>query len=508
MKKNLVWIIFVAAVILCLPLCTAMAAKDSITVAFSSKFETLDCYQTAQRDNINIGYLLWDPLLERDPDKGTLHPHLVTSWKNVNPTTWEFKLRPGVKFHNGNLLTAEAVRFTIMDRILDPAQKSPVAVQYKWVDRVEVVDNLTFRIITKAPNPLVLEMLNTVFVLDPAYTKTKGDAFVTENPMGTGPYKFVEWKKDDRLVMTVNENYWKAGVPKIKKVTIRLIPEISTRLAELVAGGIDVALDLTPDELGTFKSYPTVVPYSFPVLRPNVYQFDSMALAGKTPVTDIRVRQAIWHAIDRQAIIKHVLNGMATPIDAPGDPLHWGYDTTIKGLEYNPEKAKALLKEAGYPDGFSIDLWELVDSQHLANQAAMDYLSKVGIKVDLKDYRGNIGQFVKILYSHKMTGIANLQWGSFNIFDMDAMLTPHFDLEGPRNYSMDKELSEWLDQARSTLDQNLRRTLYQKAQRRIIDRVYWMPFFSLHMIHGHNANLKYKAGVDQVPRIQYAEWLK
>ena len=508
MLKKFVCTILFSAVILCLLLSPASAAKDSITVAFSTKFTTLDGYQTTQRANINIGYLMWDPLLERDPDDGTLHPHLVTSWKNLDPKTWEFKLRPGVKFHNGNALNAESVRFTIEDRILNDAQKSPLKVQFKWIDRVEVVDDLTFRIITKDPYPLVLQKLNTVFIFDPAYTKEKGDKYVASHPMGTGPYKFVEWKKGDRIVMTINENYWKSGTPKTKKATIRVIPEISTRLAELMAGGIDVALDITPDQIGTIQSNPKVAPYVFPVLRPNFYQFDSMGKSGKSPVNDVRVRRAIWHAIDREAIIKHVLKGMATPINAPGDPRHWGYDTTIKGYEYSPEKAKALLKEAGYPDGFDIDIWQLVESQNLPNQAAMSYLAKVGIKATIKDYRGNVGQWVKVLYAGKMTGISNGQWGSYNIFDMSAILTPYFTKDSLRNYSGDAELGQWIEEANSTLDQDKRLALFKKAQERIIDQVYWMPFFSLHMIHGHDKNLNYKAGVDQVPRIQYAEWVK
>jgi peptide/nickel transport system substrate-binding protein len=504
--RNVTTAIASALTLILLSASPGAAAKDSITVAFSTKFATLDCYQTNQRANINIGYLLFDPLLERDPDDGSLHPHLVTSWKTLGPTIWEFKLRSGVTFHNGNPLNAESVRFTIEDRILDPAQKSPLKVQFKWIDRVEVVDELTFRIHTAAPFPLVLQKLNTVFIYDPAYTKEKGDQHVAEHPMGSGPYKFVEWKKSDRVVMTANENYWKQGVPGIKNATVRIIPEISTRLAELMAGGIDVALDMTPDQMGTVKSNPKVTMYSFPVLRPNFWQFDAMGRAGENPVNDVRVRRAIWHAIDRQAIITHILKGMAAPINAPGDPHHWAYDHTIKGYDYNPEKAKQLLKEAGYPDGFEIDLWQYVESQNIPNQAAMDYLSKVGIKVNLKDYRGNVGQMVKIIFAGKITGIGNYQWGSYNIFDMDAILTPHFDIDAPRNYCGDKELSQWLDEARSTLDEKKRKENYKKAQQRIIDQVYWMPFFSLHMIHGHSSALKYKAGVDQVPRIQYADW--
>jgi peptide/nickel transport system substrate-binding protein len=150
---------------------SAHAAKNSLMIGFEDVVGTMNYYQTTARVDIQTAMLIYDPLLERDPKTGDLLPHLVTEWKTLNDTTWEFKLRPGVKFHNGNPLNAESIRFTIEDRILDPKQKSPLLPNWKWVKKVEVVNDLTFRIITDGPYPLVLQRLNFMFPWDAKWTK-------------------------------------------------------------------------------------------------------------------------------------------------------------------------------------------------------------------------------------------------------------------------------------------------------------------------------------------------
>ena len=486
----------------------AAAGKDSFTVAFQTQFDTMDQYKNTQRSILNLGYLVWDPLVERDPDNCSIQPHLVTAWNMIDPTTWEFKLRPGVKFHNGNPLTAECVRFTIEDRILNPEQKSPQAGNYKWIKSVQVVDDLTFRIITEKPYPLILERLNVLFVYDPVYTKEKGDRYVSEFPMGTGPYKFVRWDKGSKVVLTANENYWKSGVPKIKQLTIRTIPEMSTRIAELISGGIDSAEYLVPDQVPLLEKQPNIKIMDTPTLRTNFWQFDASGRASKTPLTDVRVRRAICHAIDRETIINTVLKGYGKSMNSAVNPFQFGYDPSLKAYEYNPEMAKALLKEAGYPDGFEIDLWEGESEQDAYNQAAMGYLAKVGIKVNLKDYRANLGQLITMRNSGKVTGIGNYAWGNYNIFDADAILAAWFLSADPKCYDPDPELEAWLTEARVSVDQEKRKELYFKAQQRIKEQAYWMPICAFHNIHGVNKNLIYKIGIDDVPRFQYAEWAK
>ncbi|MCJ7494456.1 MAG: ABC transporter substrate-binding protein, partial [Deltaproteobacteria bacterium] len=283
----------------------ALAGKDHLIVAFEDSVKTMDYYQTTQRIGVNTGYMMYDPLLKRDPKDGSLHPHLVTEWKIINDTTWEFKLRPGVKFHNGNPLTAESIRFTIEDRVLDPAQKAPTAAGWKWIKKVEVKDDLTFRFITDGPYPALLERLNVLFPYDPKWVKEmvakNGEAFLSRNTMGTGPFKFVKFVEGTRIELERNENYWDKGYPKFPKMTIRFIPEQSTRIAELISGGVDVC-GILPDQVATVNQSKTAEMVIVPAIRISFWQFDSSGRAPNTPpaLKDVRVRRAIWHAIDRE----------------------------------------------------------------------------------------------------------------------------------------------------------------------------------------------------------------
>jgi peptide/nickel transport system substrate-binding protein len=504
---------FAVALFLCLA-GSVQAAKNHLVVGFEDTVGTMNYYQTTARVDIQTAMMIYDPLLERDPKDGSLHPHLVAEWKIINDTTWEFKLRPGVKFHNGNPLNAECIRFTIEDRILDPKQKSPLLTNWKWIKKVEVIDDLTFRLITDGPYPVVLQRLNFLFPIDPRWTKEmiakNGEEYLSNNAMGTGPFKFVRFVKGEKIELVRNEQYWKKGFPKFEKMTIRFIPEMSTRLAELIAGGVDIAHAILPDQIPTLEKSKNVKVVEVPILRFFFWAFDGDGRAGErsAPLKDVRVRRAIYHAIDREAIIKNVVNHHADLCNIPMNPLQFGADTSIKGLEYNPEKAKALLKEAGYEKGFTLSLWPILALYKQVDEAAAGYLDKVGIKVEIKDYVGRWPEAAKLLTTGKVDGALTTSWGMFSIYDPDAFW-PFFFLtpEGPYVFNTDPELMDWIRQSRQTLDQEKRKGLYKKAQQRIIDRVYMMPWFTERAIHGASKHFSYVLGSDEIPRYQYGQFI-
>ena len=500
--------IAVAAILAVLVVAPVQAARDTMNIAFYSKFHTMEPYQTSSRQMLQMAYMIWDPLVLRDADSGKILPHVATSWKTPTDRTWEFKIRKDVKFHNGNPLTAEAIKWTIEDRMLNLERKSPRLPNFKWVKSVEVVDDHTFIIHTHEPYALALERLNTLYIMDPKWGKKNDFGYIQEHAMGSGPYKWVSWTKGSRIVLVRNENYWMKGVPAIKNVTIKVVPEAATRLAELFSGGVDVSMNLLLDQTPAFKSEKNYKVLNFPIIRIDFWQFDSMGRASDSPVKKVKVRRAIAHAIDRDKIVKNLVRTEGYTVNTPMSPYHFGYDKSIKGYKYDPKKAKKLLAEAGYPNGFKIDLWQYADHQTLSNQAAMQMLSKVGIKVNLKNYIGNSQQMGKLRRGGKVTGIGNFNWGSYNIFDADAILFPFFDLASSNNYTGDKELSKWLNDARNSVDPEFRKAIYIKAQKRIIDQVYWMPTFGVKRFYGIHNNLDLKAGLDEVPRFQFAKWKK
>lgn len=204
-------------------------------------------------ENAQVVDNIYDRLVMRDEDMN-LVPGLATEWSQVNDTTWEFKLREGVKFHNGEDFNADAVKYSI-DRVLDPEANSPTYSYIKTVESVEVVDEYTVYVHTTTADPLIPARFcrYPTEIVPPKYTEEVGQQGLSENPIGTGPYKFVSWSKDEQVVLEANEDYW-GGAPEIKKVIFRSIPETSTRVSALIAGEIDIAVGVTPDEIERVES--------------------------------------------------------------------------------------------------------------------------------------------------------------------------------------------------------------------------------------------------------------
>lgn len=500
-------IVLIATLVLSLSTAGAVfAGKDTLVWVVSSKIPTMDIYATTSLNLTNIYHMVSDSIVERDLEDLSIRPNLAVSWERLDDKTWEFKLREGVKFHNGHPLTAEAVRYTIEDRILNPDLKSRLRGAYKFIERVEVVDDLTFRLHTHGPYPLVLERFCTFFPYDPAWCKEKGEQYVVEHAMGTGPYRFVKWEKGNRLVLEKNPDYWAEGLPKIPNVLIRVIPEQSTRIAELLSGGADLISKLDPDKAALVSRNKKTQVLETPSHRINFWQFDSMERAGDTPVSDKRVRQAIWHAIDRQAIIDTMFQGHAEVINSPLSPFDFGYVSDLPALEYDPQKAKALLEEAGYGDGMELEIMYYYPIQHQFNSAAMGYLEKVGIQLKLNDFRGNIGQAIKVRDGGKAKDIGNFGWASYMLLDADGTLPIWFGEGSKKSYTDDPELSQWLEEARFTFDRQKRAQLYRKAQERIIEEVYWMPISTVNTIYGANAKLKLKLPINETVLLKIADW--
>jgi len=481
-------------------------AKDTLVWAVGSKIPTMDIYATTSLNLTNIYAMVSDSLVERDLEDLSIKPHLAESWERIDDTTWEFKLQKGVTFHNGKPLNAECIRYTIMDRILNPEMKARLRGAYRFIKEVEVIDDLTFKIHTVGPYPLVLERFCTFFPYEPSFCKEKGETGVAEFAMGTGPYRMVKWDKGSKLVLEKNSDYWVKGLPKIDNVTIRVIPEQSTRIAELISGGVDLISKLDPDKAAIVEKNDRTKVMETPSHRINFWQFDTKGRAGKSPVQDKRVRQAIWHAIDRQAIIDTMFKGHAELLNAPLSPYDFGYDPDLKGLEYNPDKAKSLLKEAGYADGFTLDIMYYYPIQNQFNSAAMGYLQKVGIKLNLKDFRGNVGQAIKTRDSGKAKDIGNFGWASYMLLDADGTFPMWFGEKAKKSYTDDAELAAWIHEARFSFDRAKRAELYKKAQHRIIDEIYWMPINTVNSIYGANKKLKLTLPINETVLLKTAEW--
>lgn len=367
-----------------LPVSTGQT-RDQLVVDQGTDTESLDPMFTQARFSDNIMLTMFETLVTRDTQM-RYRPRLAESWKILSPTVWQFRLRRGVKFQDGEPFTAQAVKYTI-GRLYDPAIKAPSFLKgFVKFDRVDVVDDYTVNIVAKEPAPLMLEWLVYFYMMAPKYYASLTPAQAALRPVGTGPWVFKEWVHDDHLTVTANPNYW-GPKPRIQTVVFRPVPEAGTRIADLLSGAADIIVNVPPDQLSRINASPTAAVKTVEGGR-DIF----IGMRTDRPVfKDPRVRQAMNYAVDVDAILKALLAGrghrMATLVNAYANPA-------VKPYPYDPAKAKALLAEAGWKldngvltkDGqpFSVTMdtpvGRYIRDKELA-EATASYLQQIGVRV-------------------------------------------------------------------------------------------------------------------------------
>lgn len=383
----------------------APAAKDTLIIGTSSELTTLD-QGAGSIPEITVGENIFETLANRKLD-GTVEPNLATRWE-VSPDarTWTFYLRKGVKFHNGEPFNAEAVKFSV-EWIRDPKVFTQFKGYWSLLDRVDLVDDSTVRFYFTKSYPLLAQVLPWHLpILPPKYVSENRTSW-GRKPIGTGPYKFVEWVPNVRIVMEANMDYW-GGPPPFKKLIFRPIPEETARTAALLSGEVDIVGPLNLDQAAMVAATKGVrVEWTDTLARERIQiRWD------KKPFDDIRVRQAIAHAINRDPIIKSILGGRAVPVYGPVVKLEWGFDPNLKDpYPYNPARARQLLAEAGYPNGLEAD-YAYVPGMTAKNaeaaQAIASDLAAVGIKLNLTPTEW--GKFVKMQKEHQAAPLSQTFW--------------------------------------------------------------------------------------------------
>jgi peptide/nickel transport system substrate-binding protein len=356
------------------------AAETSLVVAVDTPPRMMNPHGDDSDAGLSFMANFFDGLLQRKGPDGKLVPALAERWEHPDLLTWRFYLRKGVTFHNGNPFNAEDVKFSF-ERLSNP-EVSEFLNTGKSIDSITIIDDYTVEIKTKTPIPWFANNLHQIFIMDKESTEQRDPGDVMVRPIGTGAYKLVEWVKGSYVRMEANEDYWE-GAPAIKKVEVRPITESSTRFAALVSGQADIMTGVPVELFEKVKANPKVEVVSRPARR-SIF----LALGNKPgdPWADIRVRKAMYMAINEDEIIEKVMRGHATPAAQIPDPPTIGYNPAIKRLPYDPEGARKLLKEAGYENGFEITLTgpndRYVQDEKIA-EAVAKYLAKVGIKVKL-----------------------------------------------------------------------------------------------------------------------------
>jgi len=352
--------------------------NGNLRVSMPSDVKSLDPQKQGDIPSMSVASNLFDTLTTRDANN-KLVGGLATAWTAVNPTTWRFTIRQGVKFHNGEPCDAAAVAFSI-NRLINPATKSPI-VELHYVKSAKVLDANTVDFLMSAPDPIIPEKVSLFggVVVPPKYLAEKGDAGFAASPVGTGPFTFQSRQQDNQVVMVANPDYWGAKT-QVKMLTIKIMPSPATAIAALQSGDIDVVTGLTPDAIDQLGKGSGASAQKVPGVRE---YYVAMNTLTSGPLANPDVRIALNHAVDVPTLINTVLRGAAerTPTLLPQQVF--GYDGSIPAISYDPDKAKSMLASAGYPTGFSTQLSASSVDTDIA-QALAAQLGKVGVKADVK----------------------------------------------------------------------------------------------------------------------------
>jgi peptide/nickel transport system substrate-binding protein len=464
--------------------------ETNVVVGLNSDARTLDPVLTNDATTIRVLRHIYDPLFFRDRNMKVI-PELAESYEFVDDLTWVIKLRKGIKFHNGEPFDAEAVKFTI-DFVLDPANRALIKTLIDRVSRVEIVDDYTVKIITKQAFPTLLENLNEIFMAPPKLAKEKGMVYLSDHPVGTGAYKLESWSKDREIRFIKNEQYWK-GVPQIDKVVFRIIPEVGPRVSALIVGEVDLIPDVPPHLINQINNSKIASVKGVPGRRIIFIALDNV---NEGPMKDVRVRQAMNYGVDVDEIIRTVMEGYATRTPGPLVPINKHFDPSLKPYSYDPEKAKRLLKEAGYGSGLNLTFHSpqgryLKDKEFV--QAAAAQLAKIGVNVKVVFYEW--GTYLKSL-------------GSIKLSDMHINGRSDRELEGGIMYAWFKTGAQWVAFSDPEIDKELDKTMpilnptertraLKRLQAKIQTVAPWIFLWQQHDLYGVNLRLDWEPRADE-----------
>lgn len=481
------WKALALAAAMLLPAGPALSQGKQITIARQVSTTAMD--PGFLREAATIVDNIFDTLVMRDKDM-RLVPGLAESWTAIDDTTWEFKLRRGVKFHNGEDFNADAVKFTI-DRIIDPAAKSPTLSYIRTVRGVEVVDPYTVRIKTNGADPLLPTRMSRypAYIVPPAYVKDVGKDVFASKPVGTGAYKFVQFVPDQHVILEANPNYWR-GKPAIGRVTWRTIPDGTARLTALITGEVDLIESVPVDLAPMVKQSPDV---DLVQVKNGGLTIYLGLVMGEKPLDNLKVRQALDMAIDRESIVANVLQGMATVKGTQVGPADFGY-LAIPPTKYDPAKAKALLAEAGFPDGFSIKLQAtkryMKDGE--VAQAIAQQFGDIGVKAGLEV----LDWSVYVQQVPRKGPIFMLGWGSTQTLDADAAIYAIMKTGEPYSTASIPALDKVLDESRQIVDPAKRKTVLDNIQKLAAEQVPLLTLYQEDSLYGKSKKVAFEGRPD------------
>jgi peptide/nickel transport system substrate-binding protein len=479
-------------------------ANDTLNIAWDAQLENADKYYNTSREGVLLASMVWDLLIERDPVTMEYKPSLATAWRWDGDMALEFDLRKGVKFHDGQPFDADDVVYTL-NFAANPENKSLSPTNTSWIKNVEKIDQFKVRINFRKTFPAALEFLAGPLPIYPhLYYSKVGPKGMAQQPIGSGPYKVQGLEAGKSITLVKNTDYWgdsPKGRPQIGKIVVTFPPEKTTQIAGLLSGSLDWIWYVPTDQVRNLERSKGVTIASGETMRIGYLSLDAAGRSGKSPLQDVRVRQAIAHAINRAEFTKAFFPPSANVLKAPCFPTQFGCYQGAKVYEYDLAKAKALMKEAGVAEGFNTTLYAYRQPPSWA-EAIAGSLSQIGIKASVQ-----ILQYPAFrTKNHEgVTPISFGDWGSNSINDGSAVFGNFFGAT-PDNFTGDKELQTWVDEAGSRSDPKKREEFYKLAIDRIIEQMYMLPMNSFGVYYAYSSELNFVPYKDEIPRYYLYSW--
>jgi peptide/nickel transport system substrate-binding protein len=492
---------------------TSAAPAAELRIGLSADVTSLDPHFLAAQPNLTVGRHIFDSLTHVD-ERARIVPGLAESWRALDATTWEFKLRRGVRFHDGTEFTAHDAAFSLERPLAIKGSPGSYATYVKPIVKREVVDAHTLRVTTAAPYGALPEDINSILIVSrkAAAAATTEDFDAGRALIGTGPYRFVRYARGDRVELARNDAYWE-GRPAWNKVTLRILPSDPARTAALLAGDIDVIEHVPTADIARLRKHPQLrleqtVSWRTIFLHVDQYRKQPPAVvvkdgkAAPNPFMDPRVRRAMSKAINRQALAERIMEGLAIPAGNIVSPGVFGHNTELKPEAYDPDGAKKLLAEAGYPNGFAVTLMGpnnryINDEQVL--QACAQMLARVGIRTAVE--AAPMSVFLARVRGQE-TSFALLGWGSFaaDLALRSLIASPNAEKgHGTWNWGRysNAKLDALVEQALGTVDRGKREALAREAGALAMREVALIPLHHQIVSWAMRKNLAYTPRIDE-----------
>ena len=496
------------------------AAAADLSIGISADVTSLDPHYLASQHNVAIGWNVFDALTRVD-ERARIIPGIATSWRTIDPLTWEFKLRKGVKFHDGSELTADDVAYSLVRPLSIAGSPGGFAVYVRRIISKEIVDPYTIRLKTATPYGAMAQDLNAIMIVSrkAALNATPADFDSGKAMIGSGPYKFVRWSRGDRVELARFDGYWDKR-PAWDKVTFRMMSNDPARTAALLTGDVDVIENVPTSDIARLRGNANLrlaqtVSWRTIFFQMDQYRTQSPLITGadgkplgKNPFMDVRVRMAISKAINRKALVERAMENVATPASNVISPQIFGHHAESKPEAFDPEGAKKLLAEAGYPQGFGITVSapndRYVNDDQVA-QAVAQMLSRIGIRCSVEAMPFNV-YLTKA--RDQQFSFAMLGWGSYasDLALRALLMTPNADMgNGAWNWGRysNRKLDQLIEKALDTVDEKKREVIAREASALAASEVAIIPLYHQIVTWAMKKNINYEARTDERSLAQY-----